>query len=73
MIIDTDAFRTNLMELMEERDLSQAEFAELIGSQATTVNRWINGTTFPRLDTFAIIVKALNISAEKLLKGIVKE
>ena len=51
----------------EMRNLSQKEFAILLGSKSSTVSNWEQGLTRPDADTIALICRTLQVSADDLL------
>ena len=72
MVIDPEAFGRNLKSLLKERGMSQRALAETLKMGTMTVWKWCNGQWLPSLDNFAILCKTLNVSADDLLKGVVK-
>lgn len=53
-----------LQEYLEKRDLTEAEFAQIIGKNQTTVGRYKRGTLMPRPSTI--------VKIEEVTKGAVK-
>lgn len=49
-----------LEKYLAEKKLTQAEFAERIGSSQENVSRYISGTRFPRPRTLARIIEETN-------------
>lgn len=63
---DMAAFAERLKALREERKLTQARLAELIGVNPRAYNRWERGNFVPQLDTLIKIADALNVSLDEL-------
>ena len=61
------AFGKRLYQIMQERNLTQKQTAELIGVDPQNVQRWVTEYTLPYGDTLAAICKGLNVSADWLL------
>lgn len=53
---------------LDLRNISQVKFAEMIGINAITLNRYIKGTRTPNANVIVKICKTLNISADWLLE-----
>ncbi len=51
-----------IRQIMAERQLSQAEFASLIGVNQTTVSQWLLGRKKPRYDNIAAICSEFDIT-----------
>lgn len=64
--LDMTAFAERLKFLREERKLTQARLAELIGVGARAYNRWERGNFVPQLDTLIKIADVLNITLDEL-------
>lgn len=62
-------FSKHLSNLLEERELSQADLAKLTGIRASTISDWINGKYLPKQDKRLLIAKALDISPDRLYLG----
>ena len=73
MVIDPEAFGRNLKRILREKGMTQRALAKKLEMQNLSVWKWCNGHYLPSLDNFAILVKTLNVSAEDLIEGIVKE
>ncbi|MBO5522198.1 MAG: helix-turn-helix transcriptional regulator [Roseburia sp.] len=61
------AFGDNLLELLEERDISQKEFASMINIAKTTLNGYIKNKHEPDFKTVRAMASALNVSTDYLL------
>lgn len=60
-------FGEKLSELLEERNISQKEFAETLSIAPTTLNGYIKDKRQPDFETVRKITSALNVSADYLL------
>lgn len=58
---------TMLRDARKEREMTQLEFATLIGSTQAAINYWENGKRIPRADKLKKIADKLGIPAEELL------
>jgi len=54
-------FARNLRGLLKERDISQGEFAKMVGVDRTTVTHWVRGTGSPDLGKLGPIADALTV------------
>lgn len=71
MVIDPEAFQRNFRKILKQKNMTQKQFAAESGLTYRSVGLWCNGV-LPTADNLACIAKALNVSADKLLEGIVK-
>jgi transcriptional regulator with XRE-family HTH domain len=62
-----DIFIKRLVELMEEKDMSQIQLSKLIGTTNVTISRYISGERKPRIEILENIAEALDVSADYLL------
>lgn len=62
-----DIFIKRLIELMEEKDMSQVALAKLIGTSNVTISRYINGERKPRIEIVSKIASVFNTSIDYLL------
>lgn len=60
-------FATRLKKLRFEKDITQAEFAKVIGVAQQTVGSWEKGNSAPNYDTLNKIADYFNVSADYLL------
>ncbi|MCI8344991.1 MAG: helix-turn-helix transcriptional regulator [Clostridia bacterium] len=60
-------FIKRLIELMEEKDMTQCELANLIGTTNVTISRYITGDRKPRIEIIAKIAEVFNVSIDYLL------
>lgn len=62
-----EVFRKNLANLISERNLTQREFAKMVGVSAPTVNDWLKGKTSPRMNKIDKICSIFAIKRSDLL------
>lgn len=60
-------FATRLKKLRFEKDITQAEFAKVIGVAQQTVGSWEKGNSAPNYDMLNKIADYFNVSADYLL------
>lgn len=60
-------FIKRLIELMEEKDMTQCELANLIGTTNVTISRYISGDRSPRIEIIVKIAEVFNVSIDYLL------
>ncbi len=60
-------FAKRLVELMEEKDISQVRLSELIGTTNVTISRYINGSRKPRIEIVEKMAEVLEVSVDYLL------
>ena len=53
----SDIFTKRLVELMEEKDISQVELSRLVGTTNVTISRYINDKRKPRIEIVGEVVK----------------
>lgn len=58
----------NLKSLRQKRKLRQADIAEALNVDRTTITKWETGETKPRVDKLVELSKILKCSVDKLLK-----
>lgn len=63
----SDIFTKRLVELMEEKDISQVELSRLVGTTNVTISRYINDKRKPRIEIVAKIANVLGTSIDYLL------
>lgn len=56
-----------IAKIREQREYTQEGLAEKIGCQPNSLSRWENGNTAMKIDMFAAIVDALEVSADEVL------
>ena len=59
-----------ILQLLDERKMTQKEFAKRTGIPESTVSDWRKKKTNPSSDKIMIICQVLNVSPEWLLSGI---
>jgi transcriptional regulator with XRE-family HTH domain len=65
--LDKELFGSILRQAIFERGMTQSGLARIIGVTPNSIQNYLTGASFPSLDVFARIVKALNYSADYLL------
>ena len=68
-----EVFAKNLKYYMEARGKTQKELAEIVGVSAPTMNDWIKGKKFPRIDKIEILANYFNILKSDLIEDKTKE
>lgn len=63
-----EVFAKNLKYYMESRDKTQKELAEIVGVSAPTMNDWIKGKKFPRIDKIEILANYFGILKSDLIE-----
>ena len=56
-----------IKKLRKERDITQEEFAEVLGVSCQSVSRWENNSCYPDIELIPIIAAFFGISTDKLL------
>jgi transcriptional regulator with XRE-family HTH domain len=62
-----DMFIRRLVELMEEKDMSQLELSKRVGTTNVTISRYIGGERKPRIDIIEKIAEVFGVSVDYLL------
>ena len=60
-------FVERLVELRNDRSLSQRQLAEALGSKRTTVSSWENGVSEPNITTLIKIAVLFDVSVDYLI------
>jgi len=60
------SFANRMIELRREKELTQDELAEKIGSSQKTISSWEKGRTTPRLKELLLLCKALECTPQSL-------
>ncbi|MDE6614694.1 MAG: helix-turn-helix domain-containing protein [Clostridia bacterium] len=55
-----------IKEIMQEHNLSQQKFADIIGVNQTTVSQWLRGRKKPGYDSLLLIYEKFNIEPNVL-------
>lgn len=63
---EKEILSTNLKRYMEYRNLRVTDLANKINLPYSTVNDWVNGVSYPRVDKLNILAEALGISKRDL-------
>lgn len=61
-----EIFSSNLKRFLEEKNISQNEFARRIGSTSATVSRWITHTSYPRDTQIQKMADVLGVKMSQL-------
>ena len=68
-----EVFSKNLRYYMEARGKTQKELAEIVGVSAPTMNDWISGKKFPRIDRIERLANYFGILKSDLIEEKTKE
>ena len=63
-----EVFSKNLRYYMESRGKNQKELAEIVGVSAPTMNDWIKGKKYPRIDKIEILANYFGILKSDLIE-----
>lgn len=63
-----EVFSENLRYYMESRGKNQKELAEIVGVSAPTMNDWIKGKKYPRIDKIEILANYFGILKSDLIE-----
>ena len=58
----------NIKRYMDSRNMTQKELAEIVGVSAPTVNEWLKGKKYPRIDKVEIMANYFNILKSDLIE-----
>ena len=61
-----------IIQIRKDKNLSQEEFAEILGVTRHSVSNWERNTCYPDIETLIIISNKFNISLDDLLKNDIK-
>lgn len=61
-----------IIQIRKDNNLSQEEFAEILGVTRQSVSNWERNTCYPDIETIIIISNKFNISLDNLLKNDIK-
>ena len=68
------SFAENLKQLRKKRNLTQEDFAELLGVSRQAVSKWEQGDGYPEVEKLLFLSKTMNISLDALMStGITNE
>lgn len=59
-----------ILKVLKERNMTQAEFAKLVGIASSTISEWKKRKTNPTVEKIMDICNVLQITPEQLLTGI---
>ena len=68
IIWSKEIFAENLNRYIKAKGVSQKEFADAIGVSAPTVNDWIKGKKYPRIDKIEIMANYFGILKSDLIE-----
>ncbi len=60
-------FQKKLLQIMQERNLRQADIAEMANISQTTVSKWLRMETLPRVKNIEPLAKALRLNVSDLI------
>lgn len=63
-----EVFARNLRSYMESRGKNQKELAEIVGVSAPTMNDWLKGKKYPRIDKIEILANYFGILKSDLIE-----
>lgn len=66
--MNKDNIGKNLKEIIDYLDITQTELAQMTGLTQAGISQIINNERTPSVDSIILILKALNIKFERLLK-----
>ena len=66
---DRATFAKTLDDQLRESRISQSDFADAIGVSKSIVTLWINGKSYPRIDTIQKIADYFGVSTDYLVTG----
>ena len=61
------SFSENLKKIRKDNNMSQEEFAELVGVSRQAVSKWESGEGYPEVEKLLFISKELNVSLDSLM------
>ena len=62
-----DFFVRNLLRCMQEADVNQLDLAKALGITASSVNDWIKGRTYPRMDKVQLLAEYFGVTKSDLV------
>ena len=62
-----EAFKRNLPYYMDLAGVNQVELAKAVGVSKSTVNTWLSGRSYPRIDAIQKTADVLNCNTDDLL------
>ena len=61
-------FAKNLKRLMDDRDISRKDIANILGISYFTVSDWVNGKKYPRMDKVELLANYFGILKSDLIE-----
>ena len=68
IIWSKEIFAKNLKYYIESRGILQKDLAEVVGVSTTSVNDWVNGKKFPRIDKIELLAEYFGILKSDLIE-----
>ena len=68
IIWSKEVFAKNLKRYIEERGILQKDLADVVGVSSTSVNDWVNGKKFPRIDKIEMLADYFGILKSDLIE-----
>lgn len=68
IIWSKEVFAKNLKRYIEEKGILQKELADIVGVSSTSVNDWVNGKKFPRIDKIEMLADYFGILKSDLIE-----
>ena len=59
----------NIKRLRKAKDISQEDFAKLLGVSSQSVSRWENGVCYPDMELLPALAQYFKLSVDELLGG----
>ena len=63
-----DTFARNLRNYIEQSQMTQKELAETIGVSTSTLNDWVKGEKYPRIDKIDLLANCFGVSKADLIE-----
>ena len=59
--------KTGLEALLDQRGISQSEFARLTGQKRQRIHNWVHGHREPNLESLSLIAQVLGVTLDDLV------
>ena len=63
-----EVFARNLKRYIDEKGILQKELADIVGVSTTSINDWVNGKKYPRIDKIEIMANYFGILKSDLIE-----
>jgi transcriptional regulator with XRE-family HTH domain len=73
MAIDRYKFGENVYKILKAKGMKQKELADAMGVNKESFSRWMNGTRVPSIPMMLKMADILNVSMDRLTKGMYVE